>query len=140
MKTISLDDLHARAKDRPPGYVEDVLSFASAVTDTHYTISDDAWKSLRAKYGAPVTRTQSPRPWPLAARVLRGLRRPGEKGVGDTLARIIGNMGGDAFKRWSKRLGFNCHCDDRQAALNSRWSYDETPDTGLPLEMPMPPA
>ena len=50
MRTISLEDLHKRARSRPPGYAEDVLSRAYLVTQTHYTISEDTYVALAAKY------------------------------------------------------------------------------------------
>lgn len=50
MKTIPLTDLYARAKDRPDGYVSDVLAMAVSVTDTHYTLTADAYRSLCRKY------------------------------------------------------------------------------------------
>lgn len=50
MKTISLANLHAAAAHRPPGYAENVLTRAAEVTRTHYTISDEAWVELAAKY------------------------------------------------------------------------------------------
>lgn len=49
---------------------------------------------------------------------------PEDRGVGDTIARVIGPMGGDAFKRWYKRItGEDCGCGDRQAWLNQRYPY-----------------
>lgn len=50
MRTIALDDLHTRARSRPPGYVSDVLSRALMITPTHYTISEEAYAALAAKY------------------------------------------------------------------------------------------
>lgn len=50
MRTISLSDLRERAKSRPAGYIDDVLSRALIVTPTHYTISEDAYLDLAKKY------------------------------------------------------------------------------------------
>ena len=43
-------------------------------------------------------------------------------GAGDIIARTIGPIGGDAFKKWYKTI-FNrdCGCGKRQETLNARW-------------------
>jgi hypothetical protein len=56
------------------------------------------------------------------------LRKPGEIGLGDTVARIFAKFGGDQFKWISKQLGINCGCNDRQAALNAWFPYQQEPE------------
>lgn len=63
--------------------------------------------------------------WPKMARVMARLRAPSERGVGDTLARLFGKVGGDRFKTLAKRLGIDCGCDNRQALLNAAYPYPE---------------
>jgi hypothetical protein len=59
--------------------------------------------------------------WPWPARKLATRREPGEIGVGDIVARIIG-PGGEVFKRVFKKItGHDCGCADRQAALNFKY-------------------
>lgn len=61
--------------------------------------------------------------WPLFARLLAKGRGPGDVGLGDTIARIIGDTG-ERFKRVYKRLtGSDCGCANRQAKLNERFKY-----------------
>jgi hypothetical protein len=60
----------------------------------------------------------------LADRIAK-LRKPGEKGLGDTVARIFSTFGGNKFKWISKQLGINCGCDDRQADLNAWFPYPD---------------
>lgn len=48
--TIQLSDLHERAKTRPAGYVQDVLSHAINVTADTYTLTPSAMDRLREKY------------------------------------------------------------------------------------------
>lgn len=76
--------------------------------------------------------TNPPRPanatkdyaWPVRVRLVGRFRREGEKGVGDTLARMLGQVGGEVWKRWYKRLtGQDCACKDRQAKLNAKYRY-----------------
>lgn len=47
-----------------------------------------------------------------------------DKGVGDTVHRLISGSGGDVIKRWLYDLGIECGCDDRQAWLNARFPYN----------------
>ena len=60
--------------------------------------------------------------WPLALAPLKLLAKPGERGLGDIIARLIGPIGGDAYKAWyQKTFGHACGCADRQAGLNARF-------------------
>lgn len=72
--------------------------------------------------------------WPFKLRVYARFRRPGDAGVGDTMARLFnvlpvykGLGAGDAFKLAAAKLGFDCGCGDRQAALNRRYPYPGGP-------------
>lgn len=69
-----------------------------------------------------------PEQWPLLIKTAAFFKSSKDKGVGDTVARTIGPVGGDAFKAWAKAVGFECGCADRQAALNRTYPY---PPTGL---------
>lgn len=62
--------------------------------------------------------------WPLACRGVAKRAIAADKGVGDTLERLAGKVGGRKFKRIFKRItGLGCGCDDRQAWLNARYPY-----------------
>ena len=50
LRKIHLANLRNRAKDRPPGYVEDVLAHAERQDGQHYWIADGDWWKLAAKY------------------------------------------------------------------------------------------
>jgi hypothetical protein len=66
-----------------------------------------------------------PRPWPRLARWIEKRRLPGDKGVGDTLSRMLAKVGGERFKFWYKAItGQECHCTDRQARLNAMYKYE----------------
>jgi len=60
--------------------------------------------------------------WPTWAEELKSRRLPGESGIGDTAARIVGPAGGDAFKKVMKR----CGCGARQETLNKEFPYADT--------------
>jgi hypothetical protein len=62
--------------------------------------------------------------WPLPARALARLAAAGERGLGDTAARVLAKFGGEAMKRFYKKLfGRDCGCGSRQAALNRLYPY-----------------
>ena len=66
-------------------------------------------------------------PWPAWARALAHLRTESDTGIGDTIARTIGPIGGDAYKAWHKKaFGRECNCAKRQAWLNRRFPYPST--------------
>lgn len=63
-----------------------------------------------------------PEPWPLVLIPLKALAKEGDRGSGDIIARTVGPIGGEAFKKWYKLLfGKDCGCGNRQEALNRRW-------------------
>jgi len=68
----------------------------------------------------PVSRDE----WPLWAKTIARLAASEDRGVGDTIARTIGPVGGDAFKEWYAALtGHPCGCDVRQERLNTLYAY-----------------
>lgn len=63
-----------------------------------------------------------PQPWPIALQPMKLLAKEGDRGAGDIIARVIGPIGGEAFKVWYKAtFGKDCGCGNRQDALNRRW-------------------
>lgn len=64
--------------------------------------------------------------WPAWALWLAERRQDGERGVGDTLERLLGE-GGRAFKRlWKatfEQVGLGCGCDGRRERWNTRYPY-----------------
>jgi hypothetical protein len=85
-----------------------------------------------SRFDQPIKAAAVPRSqWPLAARAIAKLARAQDRGVGDTIARIIDPMGGKLYKRWHKRLmGRPCGCNDEQARLNAIYPYTPV-DMGL---------
>ena len=71
-----------------------------------------------------------PRPWPRLATFIARRRKPGEVGVGDTLARLIDGVGGALYKRVMAKLHIECGCVARQQALNRQYPYP--PPTSQP--------
>lgn len=68
--------------------------------------------------------TSVPSQWPLWARVITRLKSPEDAGVGDTVARLIGEVNSDQFKHWHRRtFGVDCGCDERQQHWNLLYPY-----------------
>lgn len=61
--------------------------------------------------------------WPHAARVMRCLRRAGDTGVGDTIERELGRVGG-LFKWAMDCLAIECGCARRRDHLNGIYPYE----------------
>ncbi len=51
------------------------------------------------------------------------LRNNADKGVGDTAQRIAAKLGGERYKRLTKRLGMPCGCSERQDEWNRLYPY-----------------
>lgn len=62
--------------------------------------------------------------WPRLARLVAKLRKDGERGVGDTLARVFRRIGAKSMAdAYTLLTGQPCGCADRQRKLNERWPY-----------------
>jgi hypothetical protein len=68
---------------------------------------------------APPYQAPKPRQWPAWASPLKLFAQPGDRGLGDIVARKIGLARGAAFKAWFKdKFNRDCGCSDRQVWLN----------------------
>jgi hypothetical protein len=73
----------------------------------------------------PTTQSSPPTsPWPLLIRGIARQRIASDIGVGDTIHRVLGKMGGTQFEWVMKRLGIDCGCGSRQDWLNSVYRYE----------------
>lgn len=60
--------------------------------------------------------------WPTLLRPMKWLAKSEDKGLGDIIARVVGPVGGDAFKVWYKAtFGTACDCEARQEEWNARY-------------------
>lgn len=76
----------------------------------------------KVSQGDPIWIGAIPEPWPPLLLQLKRFAKEGDRGAGDIIARTIGPIGGEAFKRWYKLMfGKDCGCGRRQDALNQRW-------------------
>ena len=143
---VTFHDIEIRAKTRGPDYVSDLRKRAHVIDLGGLYFKENVYFELLTKYGgntvvpeirrrsarnykidikprvkapsaikAPIPREQ----WPRSVRLLERLASPSDKGIGDTIARLTGAVGGDIFKKWYKRImKSDCGCGDRQARLN----------------------
>ena len=66
--------------------------------------------------------------WPLWAKALKLLAKPADRGIGDVLARVIGDEKSEAFKAWYKKtFGKDCGCNGRQIRWNRLYPLFDTP-------------
>jgi len=63
------------------------------------------------------------KPWPLVIRIIATQKTQEDKGVGDTVKRVLAKMGGEAFEWVMSKAGVNCGCGDRKDWLNRHYRY-----------------
>lgn len=102
------------------------LGFCGLVCDQN--TAKGTWPDLKLPPASVVAVTIQPVPlaeWPSWAKAMRLVRRAEDKGVGDTMARIVGAIGGDAWNAWYVRTtGEKCpSCAARQAGFNALYPY-----------------
>jgi hypothetical protein len=74
--------------------------------------------------GKPLIKGEIPKPdWPIFLRPMKLMAKDGDKGLGDVVERVIGPVGGDAYKSWYKTtFGKECtSCTKRKGDLNARY-------------------
>jgi hypothetical protein len=70
----------------------------------------------------PVPRDQ----WPIWAKTLALVSTDSDRGVGDTVKRLIGDFASEAFKTWHKAtFGKPCSCQERQDKWNAQYPYQK---------------
>lgn len=63
--------------------------------------------------------------WPLWAKQISAWKQLPDKGVGDTAKRILGDLGGEAFKKGFKAFfGYDCGCELRRTTWNKKYPYE----------------
>lgn len=73
---------------------------------------------------APPLRPVPESDWPLAVKALALMRADGERGVGDTAARLLAHLGADSMAAaYTKLIGRDCRCGDRRERLNLLYPY-----------------
>jgi hypothetical protein len=118
MIRISIAQLRNATLTRPAGYYEDVVSRGRIENGILFIDEPDVYAELRKKYGSNVkTHTYE---WPIWAKALRQFSKPEDAGIGDVVARMIGDYNSMAFKAWHlATFGKACNCSGRQKRWNA---------------------
>jgi hypothetical protein len=124
---VTNQQLSSHAKHRPPEYLQE-LEACVVSRDSGGLVLDEnrpAWAEMVRKYRPDPPSVQPvPLPqWPLLIKMVADFKQPGDIGVGDTLERLLRDMGGAQFKLAMKAAGIPCGCDNRQAWMNARFPY-----------------
>lgn len=73
--------------------------------------------------------------WPKLAKAAALLANGTDAGVGDTVERVVGPVGGDAYKAWYLIVtGQPCGCGERKEALNRRYPYNQDQEQKVTTE------
>ena len=116
MIKVKIEHLKSAASDRPAGYLEEVMG--SGIVENDVLILDESvYYTLKKKYAKP---SDIPKKgWPFWAKALNAIAKPEDKGIGDVVARLIGDENSEQFKSWYKAT-FNkdCGCKGR----HDRWN------------------
>jgi hypothetical protein len=97
---------------------------ARAPTDAEFRASLVRRAEALAEGPAPGLEAMPRSQWPLGIALVAMLARPEDRGIGDTVARVVGPVGGDLFKAWYRRVtGQDCGCGTRQESLNATYPY-----------------
>ncbi len=127
MKQIHALDMERLRSRMPPGYWDEVIS--PAIREGIATI-DEAYEHRRKQY---LQRVYPPKAlneqraiardqWPIWAKALAKFSTNEDKGIGDVVARIIGDENSAKFKAWHlATFGRACGCNGRQKRLNMQY-------------------
>lgn len=141
MRTFELLEIIARN----PAHLDDYKECADSVDEAAGTLSldtrGDCWKSMIRKHLASPSLPEGfnkpsppepfvpspPKEWPMLARIIRRMRSTEDRGVGDTVARMLSYFGAKSMSEMYERImGKPCGCGDRQARLNAFFPYAVT--------------
>lgn len=136
-----ISHLESVAANRAPGYI--AACYTAGVNDGRGRIwfTAEAHAALRAAWPPLKWAVQSGKPlgdgpdagpipravWPRYIAVLASQAQPGEAGAGDTVERLVGPFGGEAWRRWyAKEAGIfaaQCRCSAWKARWNALYPY-----------------
>ncbi len=92
------------------------------------TLSEERKVQLRRESARLTLENQKPIPgdeWPIWAKALALLAKPADKGIGDVVARIIGDENSSKFKAWHlATFGRPCGCNGKQNRWNIKYQLN----------------
>lgn len=111
--------MHYRANGRTPPTVDELQDYLCRNIAVPCSDGASVFRNRHTDAPATIARGVKSPSWPLILEPFKLLAKDGDKGLGDIVARVIGPIGGDAFKKWHFQLfGKPCSCGDRQDLLN----------------------
>lgn len=112
---------HYTTNGRTPPTVEEITKY---VCDEVTVPCFEGNVPYKNRFTDPPTFLQRGKPSPDwgGLNFLKLMAKEGDKGMGDIVQRVIGPIGGDAFKKWYKRIfGADCGCKERQEDWNASY-------------------
>lgn len=97
---------------------------AEMLKDCPETVPMQEWNVSIKQSPLPAAKIELilPEAWPMWAQPMKLLAKDGDKGLGDIVARVVGTIGGEAYKAWYlKTFGKSCGCTERQESLNQKY-------------------
>ncbi len=110
--------MHYRTNGQEPPTPDQIIKY---LCDNVSVPCFDGREPYRNFFTDPPTFMQRGKPSPDwgSLNFLKLMARDGDKGLGDIVARVIGPIGGEAFKKWFQRIfGRSCGCSERQDEWN----------------------
>lgn len=91
------------------------------INGVEVTKEDDAdfYKKAAKIDGIPQPLASDTTNWPIWVKAFKLAAKPGDRGIGDVVARLIGDENSQAFNAWHlKTFGKPCGCEKRKAHWN----------------------
>jgi hypothetical protein len=129
MIKVSKHKVRQSAATRPPEYESQLADAAQREDELYYYFNSRVYAELFEKYRGqqyqPASVEQaSVTPWQeRLVTLVSKFRTPEDRGVGDTLERLLAKVGGRKIKHLLRLANLPCRCDDRQKWLNERFPY-----------------
>lgn len=110
---------HYAANARPVPTCDDVLKWVCDNQQVSCYEGRTAYANMFTNPPSFLSRGLKGPEWPLILRPLKLLAKEGDRGLGDIVLRVIGDVNSDTFKAWHLRIfGKSCGCSERQEDWN----------------------
>jgi hypothetical protein len=130
MIKVSKQEVAAVAEQRPEGYTQKLACSATREDAEHYYFKVGDYARLYEEYRGKSYQTKhfhdlerQTQKLPRMVAWLKRFRKPEDRGLGDTIERLLADAGGRRFKHLMHLLHLPCGCEDRQRWLNERFPY-----------------
>jgi len=118
------------AAQRPDGYLQRLATSAARENAEYYYFTAEVYAQLYEEYRSQVYQPKylldlerQAQRVPRLVKWLSRFRKPDDRGIGDTLERLLAKVGGRKVKHLLRLANLPCRCDDRQKWLNEGFPY-----------------